>query len=122
MLSPDKVIDTLVSYDLFFLPTLGENYGHAIVEALCAGLPVLISDTTPWRKLSEINIGWDIPLESGEEFVRVIEMLAELSANEYLDMRVGVLNWAKEKFSQMDAIEDNLNLFKYAYEKGWINK
>jgi len=28
----------LASHDLFFLPTLGENYGHVIVEALGVGV------------------------------------------------------------------------------------
>lgn len=36
------------SHDLFILPTKGENFGHVIIESLSAGLPVLISDKTPW--------------------------------------------------------------------------
>ena len=35
-------------HDLFILPTKGENFGHVIIESLSAGLPVLISDKTPW--------------------------------------------------------------------------
>mgnify|MGYP006280725171 CR=1 FL=1 len=38
----------LMSYDLLFFPTLGENYGHVIYESLSVGCPVLISDSTPW--------------------------------------------------------------------------
>src|SRR5208283_1031370 len=38
-------------YHLFYCPTLGENYGHVISEALAAGCPALISDRTPWRGL-----------------------------------------------------------------------
>ena len=34
-------------YDLLFLPTKGENFGHVILESMSAGTPVLISDTTP---------------------------------------------------------------------------
>lgn len=121
-LNPDEVLSTMVGYDMFFMPTFGENYGHVIAEALCAGLPVLISDATPWRNLRESNIGWDIPLDNNEGFVKVIENFSQLSADDYLDMRTGILNWAKDKFSQMDAIEDNVSLFKYAYEKGWVSK
>lgn len=44
------------------MPTFNENYGHAIVESFVAGLPVVISDRTPWRNLEKINAGWDIPL------------------------------------------------------------
>lgn len=35
-------------FDYYVLPTLGENFGHAIVESLSFGLPVIISDQTPW--------------------------------------------------------------------------
>lgn len=41
-------VPLLSGYDLFVLPTLNENFGHAIVEALSMGTPVLISDKTPW--------------------------------------------------------------------------
>src|SRR5690606_1255432 len=34
-LNPNMVVDTLSEYDLFFMPTQGENYGHVIAEALC---------------------------------------------------------------------------------------
>ena len=36
-------------YDAFFLPTISENYGYVIEEALLCGCPVIISrGTTPW--------------------------------------------------------------------------
>ncbi len=69
---PDKIAETLRKYHLLFLPTLGENYGHVIIEALGAGLPVLISDKTPWRNLEALGIGWDIPLEQPEAFKSII--------------------------------------------------
>jgi glycosyltransferase involved in cell wall biosynthesis len=45
-LYPAQVPETMDRYDLFYLPTLGENFGHVIAEALGCGLPVLIADTT----------------------------------------------------------------------------
>lgn len=62
MIRPENVADTVKQYDFFVLPTLGENFGHAIFEALSAGLPVLISDQTPWRNLAAQQAGWDLPL------------------------------------------------------------
>jgi hypothetical protein len=46
----------LAEYDLFLFPTLGENYGHVISEALASGCPVVISDQTPWRNLEAEGI------------------------------------------------------------------
>lgn len=59
----DEVAGIFAAADLFVLPTLGENYGYAIAEALEAGCPVLTSDQTPWRHLLGDGCGWDLPLE-----------------------------------------------------------
>ncbi|PHS21651.1 MAG: glycosyl transferase family 1 [Robiginitomaculum sp.] len=74
---PDTVIDHLSQHDLFFLPTLGENYGHVIIEALLAGLPVLISDQTPWMDMEENGVGWSLPLKDGQAFAQTIEKVAQ---------------------------------------------
>lgn len=47
-LMPGQVMDTFSIYDAFLFPTKGENYGHIIYEALCAGCIPIISDQTPW--------------------------------------------------------------------------
>ena len=46
------------------MPTSHENFGHAVVEAWAHGRPVLLSDQTPWRGLAELDLGWDLPLDS----------------------------------------------------------
>jgi glycosyltransferase involved in cell wall biosynthesis len=116
-LTPDDVVKSLEKYDVFFFPTKGENYGHVIAEALCAGLPILIANTTPWRNLQDHGVGWDLPLNSPGAFSAVLEELATMPADEHQKMRQRVLAWAKNKFSQRDAIDANIALFKYAYEK-----
>lgn len=117
MLAPHEVVQTLANYDLFFFPTKGENYGHVIAEALCAGLPILISDTTPWRNLPRAGIGWDLSLNDPSAFSSVLDEVVAMAADEHLQMREKVLSWARNKFSQRDAIEANIEMFRYAYEK-----
>lgn len=68
---------------IFFLPTLGENFGHAIVEALRAGCPVLISDQTPWRNLQEKHVGWDLPLTSAILFKNALQACIDMDAAAY---------------------------------------
>jgi glycosyltransferase involved in cell wall biosynthesis len=72
----EQVTSVLADYDLFFLPTYGENFGWAILQALGAGCPVLISDRTPWRDLEGRGAGWDLPLRDPRRFAAVIEGLA----------------------------------------------
>ncbi|MBA3042896.1 MAG: glycosyltransferase family 4 protein [Rhizobiaceae bacterium] len=67
----------LLENDLLFLPTMGENFGHSIAEALAAGLRVLLSDQTMWRDLAREGVGHDLPLGLPSAFVQAIESEAE---------------------------------------------
>ena len=66
-LEPNGVADLLNKHEVFILPSLSENYGHAIVEALSAGLPVITSHNTPWSNLEDAKAG--INLEPGMESI-----------------------------------------------------
>ena len=48
---PTAVKDKLQDNQVFILPSRSENYGHSIIEALSAGIPVITSHTTPWNGL-----------------------------------------------------------------------
>ncbi|MEZ5176888.1 MAG: glycosyltransferase [Acidimicrobiales bacterium] len=72
-----EVPGILAAADLLVLPTLGENYGYALAEALEAGCPVLTSDQTPWRDLAADGCGWDLPLDPAAAWTeRVREVVA----------------------------------------------
>ncbi|WP_373095027.1 glycosyltransferase [Zhongshania sp.] len=116
-LNPQDVVNTISEYDFFFMPTQGENYGHVIAEALCAGLPLLIANTTPWRGLQDKKIGWDLALSDPAAFSEVIDQLAIMPLSELLHMRETVLAWASKKFSNRDSIDANIAMFHYTYGK-----
>lgn len=110
-LYPAQVPETMACHDLFYLPTLGENFGHVIAEALGCGLPVLIADTTPWRDLAQQKLGWDIPLGQPEQFVAAIESCCRLPAADYDAWRHSIRAWAVANIGNQDAIEQNRQLF-----------
>lgn len=114
----DQVAEVLSSYDLFFLPTLGENYGHAIAEALSQGTPVLISDQTPWRYLTKQGAGWDLPLGDESAFVQVIESLARMDSGSYAKLRKTTAEYANIKLSNPEVVQSNRELFQVAAQKG----
>ena len=89
------VVNTLATYDLYVLLTNGENFGHTIYEALSASVPVLISDQTPWRKLSEKNAGWDLPLYENERFTEVIDIAASWDINQIRQQKKGAYSVAR---------------------------
>jgi glycosyltransferase involved in cell wall biosynthesis len=108
------VLATLRRHDLFLLPTRGENYGHVIHEALTAGLPVLISDKTPWRDLVEKGVGWDLPLDDPTSFARVIEDQFYASAAERSKQAVRSRVYAIESSQSAEPEAQNLALFRSA--------
>jgi glycosyltransferase involved in cell wall biosynthesis len=110
-----EVIKILASYDLFFLPTRGENYGHVIAEAFSAGTPVLLSDQTPWRNLRREGVGWDLPLENGEAtFLEAIEETFHKVRLEKVAWRQRVLDFARERLNDPSLLEANRALFLHA--------
>jgi len=47
--------------DLFVMPSDFENFGNAIVEAMCCGIPVITTTGTPWEELRAAGAGWWVP-------------------------------------------------------------
>jgi glycosyltransferase involved in cell wall biosynthesis len=111
---PARVIPVLSTQDLFFLPTLAENYGHVIAEALQAGLPVLLSDQTPWRGLAAKGIGRDLPLDYMAPFARYIDDLACSSTEEISLTRQKVRLQAALIGDVSAALDANRRLFAHA--------
>jgi len=46
---------------LFVLPSHSENFGLVIAEALAAGVPAAVTDTTPWTGMAAQQCGWCVP-------------------------------------------------------------
>ena len=114
MVEHERLMQVFAEHDLFLFPTLGENYGHVICEALSAGCPVLISDQTPWRGLQESGVGWDIPLGEPELFRAVLQQCTDADEEMYATFVDRAFEYAKAAASDPAIIEDNRRLFKYA--------
>lgn len=92
----DLVAQTLFRYDFFCLPTLGESFGHIIIESLAAGCPVLISDRTPWQDLEKKKIGWNLPLEEPATWVEALNRCVSLDQANYTALSSNARAYAVE--------------------------
>lgn len=98
------VPEALAGHDLFFLPTRGENYGHAIVDALAAGLPALLSDQVPWRGLREAGAGWTLPLDDEAAFIAALREMAGRSPDERLAGRRAARAYVEDQLARDGAV------------------
>ncbi len=111
-----EVPAVLAGQDMLFLPTRGENYGHVLVEAWSAGLPVLTSNQTPWRGLEAAGVGWDLELgeSSLSAFAEKIDLLAQLNVAELGRVSEKSLDYALAIHNDQAAVECNKNMFMSA--------
>lgn len=91
------VLNVLVHYDIFCLPTLGENFGHVIYEALVAGCIPIISDRTPWNDLDDNHCGNIIPLKNKSMFVSILQRYIDMSSQEITYYQKKAMLYAEKK-------------------------
>jgi glycosyltransferase involved in cell wall biosynthesis len=112
--SPADVTTTFAHYDFFILPTLGENFGHVILESLFAGCPILLSDRTPWRKLDADGVGWNLPLESRQRWVETLHRCVYMDEPSHRAMKERARAAASTYAEREATIQQNVALFEEA--------
>ncbi|GHJ09119.1 hypothetical protein TPA0907_34860 [Micromonospora humidisoli] len=76
-LAAADVMPTFSRYDAFLFPTLGENFGHVILESLASGCPVVCSDNTPFSDLIADTGGMVVRPATAADLSRVLDLLAD---------------------------------------------
>lgn len=112
VLAPHEIAPTLQQYHFYILPTLHENYGHSIVEALVAGVPIIISENTPWRNLKVKGIGADISLEDLELWKDYLNKMLGIDQTEYEKMVERCFVYAKENIVNAEHVVASRLLFE----------
>lgn len=111
VIEPEKVPVLFAHYHALFMPSQGENFGHSMAEALATGLPLLISDRTPWKGLEEKEAGWDLPLNDAAAFARAAGRLVDADRVLYDRWSNGAFAMGKRYLSDPETVERSLSLF-----------
>lgn len=96
---PQKIGEILELYDVFFSPTLNENFGHSIYEAMQVGVIPLISDQTPWSDINRIG-KFALSLENDRDFVNRLDELAKLPEPDLSKLKDSIASEAYSIFTQ----------------------
>jgi glycosyltransferase involved in cell wall biosynthesis len=107
--------------DLFVLSSYSENFGFAVVEAMGAGLPVVISNKVNiWREIDAAGAGLVVNTEPGE----VATAITRLLDNPRLAHEIGVRgSWlARKRFSWESAGLRLLELYTKSVSEALLSK
>lgn len=109
----DEKYGFLAAADLYVLPSLTENFGITVAEALACGTPSIVSRGCPWRGLEEHGCGWWIDIGPEALAAKLREVLA-FSPQELERMGERGKAWISSGFTW----EDVARKMRMAYE--WL--
>ena len=103
----DEVVSFLSRFDLFVFPTLGENFGHVVVESLAAGTPVIVGNDTPWHQIETARAGWICDPASPEAVAGLIERFLALDEAGRMRMRTAARELARQVLNDPRGVDAN---------------
>ncbi|CAN5690159.1 hypothetical protein BH11BAC3_BH11BAC3_39510 [soil metagenome] len=94
---PTKVEASLQLMKVFIMPSKSENFGHAIIEALSAGKPVITSHYTPFNNLHNEMAGSNVSIDNTHELTAAIDFFAAMPASEFAAWNKGANDYALKR-------------------------
>lgn len=94
--------------DVFVLPTLSENFGVVVVDALAHGLPVITTKGAPWQELEEFHCGWWIDI-GVEPLVAVLSSVIAMNRGELMSLGDAGRRFVKENYTWESASQKLIN-------------
>jgi len=103
--------------DLSILPTLNENFGLVVAEALAAGTPVICTKGAPWQGLETERCGWWID-HGVEPLVAALDIAMNTPREELCAMGARGCAWMRRDFSWDRIGCDMLDVYKWILGTG----
>ncbi len=109
-------------YHLLIHNSLGENYGHILVEAMSHGIPFVSNDTHPWVDIDSDMDGFVSPVNLIHQQSEMINFLYKIDNKIYQKYRKKFYNfykqkiYSKEKFRLKNYFDffEKVNKYKFA--------
>ena len=120
-LAQHEIVLKMREYHAFLFPTLSENFGHVIVEAMQAGLIPIISDQTPWINLESQNVGWDIKLNKKNKYIKAIEELYFMDNRKYNAKSLATIEYIHNKLDMKSLAKDYKDFFNKTIKSTIMN-
>jgi glycosyltransferase involved in cell wall biosynthesis len=92
-----ELVQHIASAHALLMPSAGENYGHAIVECLSYGKPVVITPNTPWQSLEVPKAGFAVEIK---DMSAALQTLVDMDHESYAVWSRGARAYYHEKIGR----------------------
>jgi glycosyltransferase family 4 len=96
--------------DIFVLPTLNENFGLVIAEALLVGTPVITCKGAPWSDLVSYDLGWWVNRNVDDIASALLDAIS-LSEEKMRQMGIRGRRYIMEKYSSREMASRLLKVY-----------
>jgi glycosyltransferase involved in cell wall biosynthesis len=103
--------------DLFVLPTLNENFGVTVAEALAAGTPVVATDGAPWPALEPEGCGWWIA-QGVEPLAAILDRALAMPRERLKAMGAKGRDWMIRDFSWDRVAREMMATYRWLIDRG----
>jgi glycosyltransferase involved in cell wall biosynthesis len=108
-------IEKILMFDTastFILPSLSENFGIVIIEALARGIPVITTKNTPWADVEDFNCGWWIE-RNEKALILTLQNMLKLDSKVLSSMGVAGKKLVKKKYLWPSIAKQSISLYKW---------
>ena len=109
---PEAVVDFLHRFELFVFPTVGENFGHVVLESLAAGTPIIIGGNTPWDRIEKSGAGLLCDTTDPEAIAERIDYFLSLETDARNRMRNAARSLALEVLTDPIGLDANRSMLR----------
>lgn len=100
------------SASLFVLPTLNENFGITVAEALAAGIPVISTRGAPWSRLESEGCGWWID-HGVDPLAATLDRAMAMPRQVLTSMGAKGRTWIAREFSWEHMAREMLEMYRW---------
>ena len=117
LLTGKEKISALHESDVFVLPSYGENFGIAVIEAMACKLPVVVTDKVGLSlDINEYNAGIVTKCDTNEIASAILKILGNNELNE--EIRIKAMKLVEDRFTLVKATDKMIKLYEEAGATG----
>jgi len=106
--SGESKVNAFMNADILVLPSLSENFGMVIAEALAYGVPVITSRNTPWQRVEEKRCGLWVE-NTPQSLAKAIRDAKEM---DLVEMGKNGWNWMNDDFDWHGIAEQMVQVYE----------